>query len=242
MTQQTKVSYCKFCGNRFPHTRDDAEFCNPRCKAAWTRNEGYNRERFHEEKAEVNTKACEHCGTEFFFNTYAQRGGQRVPQYCSNRCRQAAFRKRNKQSGFDGGANHWQEGRADKTQRKGTSHTGTEREKQDRQDNARAEREREKYRYEQTYKGTSQQGGKGTSQDTNKGTSQNQHGKGTSHADARWDSKDPRIVLGVTYLSNKAQIKSAYMNLVKQWHPDRCKDPNANYIMQRINAAWDKLK
>lgn len=107
MTTKTKTKFCGYCGNRFAYVRDDAQFCSARCTAAWTRGEGYQRERFHEEKSERNAKACEHCGTEFYFNEYAQRGGQRVPQYCSNRCRTAAWRAKHKESSFDGGANRW---------------------------------------------------------------------------------------------------------------------------------------
>ena len=240
MVTQPKTKACKQCGNPFPYTRDDAEFCTPRCTAAFTRSEGYHRERFHSEKTEAKSKPCEHCGTEFFYNEYAQRGGQRVPQYCSNRCRQAAFRKRNKESSFSGGANHWQEGRNDKTQRKGTSQGGTEREKQDREDNARAEKQREQYRYEQTYKDTSRKTNKDTSQGGAKHTSQTAD-KDTSRVDARWKSKDAYVVLGVTYLSTKAAIKKAYYKLAKEYHPDVSKHPHAEAIMKAINAAYAKI-
>lgn len=239
MTQRTDT--CKQCGASLKGKRGDAEFCNARCTAAWTRENGYHRERFHQEKSETHSKNCEYCGTEFFYNVYAERKGQRVPKFCSNKCRTYDWRAKHKDSTFDGGANAWQEGRNDKTQRKGTATGGTEREKQDRQDNARSQRQREEYRYEQTYKHTSQGADKDTSQGSAKHTSQNQQKKHTSH-DTRWDSKDPRVVLGCNVSFTKAQIKAAYMKLVKQWHPDRCTDPNANYIMQRINAAWDKLK
>ena len=143
-----------------------------------------------------------------------------------------------KDSFFDGGANRWQDARNDKTDRKGTKHTsqGTEREKQDYQDARRTEDQRSRARAEQTHKDTSQK-------TTKKDTSQSARGKDTSQGvDPRFLSKDAYVVLGVTYVSTQAQIKKAYMALIRKYHPDICKDPNATRISQAVNAAWDKLK
>lgn len=221
-----EYTYCKNCHNPIIDARDDAVFCGPNCKAAFARNEGYHRERFHAERPEMKEKPCEHCGTPFFYNEYAERGGQRVAQYCSNRCRQAAFRARKKESPFDGGANRWQDARSDKTQRKGTSQS-SEKEKQDYQDKRHAEDARSRKRADDTYKGTSHK------------KSEN---KGTSQSADWWKSRDAYTVLGVTYLSTKAQIKKAWMGLIRQYHPDVCKEPSATEISQAVNAAYDKLK
>lgn len=229
---------CKNCNASFKSKRSDATFCNARCTAQYAREEGYHRDRVHSERSEVHEKPCEHCATPFFYNVYAARGGERVPQYCSSRCRTAAYRARKKDSFFDGGANRWQDARNDKTDRKGTKHTsqGTEREKQDYQDARRTEDQRSRARAEQTHKDTSQK-------TTKKDTSQSARGKDTSQGvDPRFLSKDAYVVLGVTYVSTQAQIKKAYMALIRKYHPDICKDPNATRISQAVNAAWDKLK
>lgn len=216
----SKASYqhtCKNCNTPFTSKRSDAAFCNARCTAQYAREEGYHRDRIHGERTEVHEKPCEHCGTPFFYNVYAARGGERVPQYCSSRCRTAAYRARKKDSFFDGGANRWQDARNDKTDRKGTKHTSQS-------DN-------------QSHKDTSQKRAK-------KDTSQSEQTKHTSHSRANqwWKNKDPYTVLGVTYLSTKQQIKKAWMALIRQYHPDVCKDPFATEISQAVNAAYDKLK
>lgn len=66
---------CKNCGKPLNDKRHDAQFCDARCVAAWTRNEGYHRERFHAEREEQKAEHCQYCGNEFFFNSYADRGG-----------------------------------------------------------------------------------------------------------------------------------------------------------------------
>lgn len=229
---------CKNCGNPLNDLRHDAQFCDPRCTAQWTRDNGYHRERFHAERQEQNMENCQFCGNEFFFNSYADRGGQRQPRFCSNKCRQADYRKRHKESSFAGGANSWQDGRNDKQDRKGTkaSDERTERQKQDDEDNRRAEEQRARYRAEQTYKDTSRTRAKA------KDTSQSETKAKDTSRDKRWSSKDPYVVLGVTYLSPLASVKKAWMKLVREWHPDVCKHPDATFVTQSVNAAWDKLK
>jgi superfamily II DNA or RNA helicase len=48
-------------------------------------------------------------------------------------------------------------------------------------------------------------------------------------------------VLGVSKRATKAEAKSAYLGLAKQWHPDVCQDAdNAKIQMQILNKAWDE--
>jgi len=212
--------HCKNCyANLKDDVRADAVFCTPRCAAQWARDMGEYRTRTHAEKEETSRKPCEHCGAGFWYNEYAQRGGKRVPQYCSNKCRQAAYRARKgAAAGYTG---HWDDARNDKT--KGER---TERQKQDEQD----------AKGYKSKKDTSQGAGQ------KKDTSRDKTGDKDTSQYAHFFSKDPYIVLGVTYLNSKAEIKKAYMKLIIEWHPDRNKLPEALRISQCINAAWDKLK
>jgi len=217
---------CKNCYQSFKATRNEAVFCTPRCTAAYARSEGYERTRIHEEKEEENGQDCAHCGKRFFYNDYAERGGQRKAQYCSNRCRTAAYRARKKENaGYTG---NWDDARNDKTKTrsgKSESSKGTEKERQNYEDTQREQQQRAKARAEQTYKHTSQ-------------TPPNS--KHTSQA-RRWKSNDPYVILGVTYVSTKAEIRSAWAKLAKEWHPDTCKHPDAVSIMSAINGAYEKL-
>lgn len=75
--------------------RADKSFCGPICVAAWYRLRD-NPPPIHEEKFRVHWFTCEQCFEDFQVNDYANRGGQRTPKYCSNACKQKAYRKRNK--------------------------------------------------------------------------------------------------------------------------------------------------
>ncbi|WP_026478669.1 J domain-containing protein [Alkaliphilus transvaalensis] len=48
-------------------------------------------------------------------------------------------------------------------------------------------------------------------------------------------------VIGVSYDSDKAQIKSAYRKKAKEYHPDLSKAPDATKIFQEITAAYEFL-
>lgn len=84
-------SKCYQCGQDFDCTRTDAVFCTDRCKAAWYRAAEQATGK-HVPLQDFESKFCEHCGTQFWFNAYAKRGGQRVPRFCSEKCRVASFR------------------------------------------------------------------------------------------------------------------------------------------------------
>lgn len=50
-------------------------------------------------------------------------------------------------------------------------------------------------------------------------------------------------VLGVSKIDPKETIKSAYLTLAKQWHPDTCDDrENAENQMKILNKAWEEYK
>ena len=58
-------------------------------------------------------------------------------------------------------------------------------------------------------------------------------------------SKDPYKILGVSPTASDAEIKSAYKELVKKYHPDQYQDnPLADVAeekMSEINAAYDQI-
>ena len=59
--------------------------------------------------------------------------------------------------------------------------------------------------------------------------------------------KDPYIVLGVSRSAGDDEIKTAYRNLARKYHPDNYADDNplkdlANEKMQEINQAYDEIQ
>ena len=49
-------------------------------------------------------------------------------------------------------------------------------------------------------------------------------------------------VLGARQSDDETAIKKAYFRMVKQWHPDVCKEPDANRMFLRIREAYDILR
>jgi predicted nucleic acid-binding Zn ribbon protein len=232
LKKMTEQKRCIRCHKFIKDTRSDKQFCSDKCGAAWAREQGYERENFHAEKAETNNRYCEQCGTMFHFNDYAKRSGQREAKYCSNKCRQEAYRARKAAKGQNTGyTGNWDDARNDKT------NTGTSQEQpksktwneatQDYWDKANAERE--KVRNQQTQQ---------------KGTQQNSANKGTQppQLEKRWTSKNAYLILGVTYLNTREEVKKAYRELIRTYHPDNNKSPDANTISQAINWAYGIFK
>lgn len=48
-------------------------------------------------------------------------------------------------------------------------------------------------------------------------------------------------ILGIQRTATDEEIKSAYRRMVKQWHPDVCKEPNAQEMFIRIKDAYELL-
>lgn len=88
-----KSRYCRQCGTKFTYSRDDQQFCSPKCVAQFYR-DNPNPEYIHAANMDEFWHECENCHVEYFVNRYAQRGGKRAPKYCSVKCKQAAYRVR----------------------------------------------------------------------------------------------------------------------------------------------------
>lgn len=54
--------------------------------------------------------------------------------------------------------------------------------------------------------------------------------------------EDPYKVLKINRDATLEEVKKAYKNLAKKYHPDVCKDPDANEKMARINKAYKVLE
>nr|XP_020448655.1 dnaJ homolog subfamily C member 16-like isoform X2 [Monopterus albus] len=52
---------------------------------------------------------------------------------------------------------------------------------------------------------------------------------------------DPYKILGVSRSANQPEIKRAYKNLAREWHPDKNKDPNAEDMFIKISKSYEIL-
>ncbi|XP_068598200.1 dnaJ homolog subfamily C member 16 [Brachionichthys hirsutus] len=52
---------------------------------------------------------------------------------------------------------------------------------------------------------------------------------------------DPYRILGVSRTASQTEIKRAYKNLAKEWHPDKNKDPNAEDMFIKISKSYEIL-
>ena len=56
-------------------------------------------------------------------------------------------------------------------------------------------------------------------------------------------AKNPYVVLGVSETATDAEIRNAYRNLAKKYHPDlNPNDPEAARRMNEVNVAYDQIK
>lgn len=88
---------CRQCNVPFEFRRADHFFCSGKCVAQYYRDRP-SPEDIHADLPKSIPQVCNFCGIPYGINDYADRGGKRTPKYCSNRCRQAAFRRRNNTS------------------------------------------------------------------------------------------------------------------------------------------------
>lgn len=85
-----KQTVCLQCNVPFTQGRTDQMFCSDVCGSAYWKIHGTTHN--HKDLPHFNCKDCEQCGNQFWYNDYAQRGGQRIPKFCSSRCRVRSFR------------------------------------------------------------------------------------------------------------------------------------------------------
>jgi DnaJ-class molecular chaperone len=48
-------------------------------------------------------------------------------------------------------------------------------------------------------------------------------------------------ILGISYTATDEEVKVAYLELVKKWHPDINKSPDATKKLSEINVAYDNI-
>uniref|UniRef100_A0A3B3TT97 DnaJ homolog subfamily C member 16 n=1 Tax=Poecilia latipinna TaxID=48699 RepID=A0A3B3TT97_9TELE len=63
----------------------------------------------------------------------------------------------------------------------------------------------------------------------------------TSHVVRPTNELDPYKVLGVSRRASQVEIKRAYKNLAREWHPDKNKDPNAEDMFIKISKSYEIL-
>jgi len=93
---------CWHCGRTFAADRQDAHFCTGACKAAYNREQGEDRARWHANKEHENMAYCDWCGRPYWYNDYAKRTGQRKARFCSDTCRHKSWRWEKKWSNIPG--------------------------------------------------------------------------------------------------------------------------------------------
>jgi hypothetical protein len=64
---------------------------------------------------------------------------------------------------------------------------------------------------------------------------------GTEANDTPTQEKTLYGVLGAAQNATAEELKQAYRRMAMQWHPDRCKEPNAHLTFLRIQEAWEIL-
>ena len=74
----------------------------------------------------------------------------------------------------------------------------------------------------------------------------NQHKKNKSDEEFRKALKNSSLpdyyeILGITRDSSQVEIKNRFRMLVKEWHPDKTKDPDTEKKMAEINQAYEVL-
>lgn len=203
---------CRYCGESFGAMRSDHYFCCAAHVAAYYR-ENPNPEYIHAEKAHTNRHYCENCGVPFDVNDYAQRGGKRAPKYCSVKCKQAAYRQRQKgepqpqaKRRYDGNASN--DGKSQRQNASGQSGHKTR---------------------ENAGKGHS-----GAKSGHSGGSSEFWRGATNKRAAAM-------KILGLIEGFTANQLRVAWIREIKAHHPDVSKSVDATWETQQINWAYEYL-
>ena len=55
------------------------------------------------------------------------------------------------------------------------------------------------------------------------------------------NSRDPYKILGISVSATQVEIKKAYRKMSSKWHPDVCKEPDAEEKFKDINWAYSVL-
>lgn len=103
---------CGQCERTFEADRTDTVFCSDVCRAQYYRKAGDVDK--HSDLPNFKSKLCGNCGNLFWFNAYADRTGQREPQFCCAKCRASAWRakqrdKKNRESDSQKQQEQWKE-------------------------------------------------------------------------------------------------------------------------------------
>lgn len=189
-----KTTYCENCNVPLPHGRADQHFCSAACCAEFARNHGDYRTRFHAWKARWTERRCEHCGGIYWTNDYGNRGGQRKPRFCSDRCRVAYHRAKVK------------------GQQQHTANAGNGQQQQQQQQHTEQPKTRQNAPKREFWDGYAN----------------------------RYDAA--LAILQIERGFTQRQLKAAWLKAVFAVHPDRNSDPDATWLTQRVNWAYDYLK
>lgn len=92
-----KFRFCPVCGSRYEYHRKTSQFCSAKCRAIAYRDDHpkplrrskVNENRRRTKLQNVDLKTCARCTTTFFVS-----GLNKCRKYCSNACKQAAYRDR----------------------------------------------------------------------------------------------------------------------------------------------------
>jgi hypothetical protein len=207
---------CRSCDVSFQPKREDHFFCSGKCVAKFYRDHP-NPELIHADLPHDRPKTCEFCGLPYRINAYADRGGKRIPKYCSARCKQAAYRQRGMNAQDQARRRYEQEQRDQARER------DERRQQQQRQQQEQANRSHENF--EQAWERARQR---------------QQNASSDGHCASKLEQA--AAILGIDPMADGSTIKSAYRKLMKHWHPDINHSPEALDMSKRINWAYEYMK
>jgi len=219
--------WCKNCYKSYEATRADSEFCSGKCCAKWYRDNETTEAAFHAARERHHVYNCEYCGDEFWINDYGVRGGKRAPRFCSTKCRVASHRADHAEMGH-------QEGWKDANTNRQTPPKGSKGQTWDDFTRDQKKRAEEYDRQWKAYQDAEEKRKKQREEQEEQARKRRKQSHYTQ--ESSW------TVLGVPVGASIDECRRAWRKLVNQYHPDRCKDPDALQKTQQINSAWDDVK